>query len=136
MAWGTVFRAFPGLNIIHRAGKVHLNVDPLSRLPRIPLHQSPAIDGLQPIQDAISEQDAILVIVDKPMKYAQYILTVTSLLQEGFASLFIQYTIQQFGPLLEMIADRDACWASIADHLCLQVLLSTSHHPQHDGQTE
>src|SRR5260370_21287486 len=40
-----------------------------------------------------------------------------------------------------MIADKDACWAksfwaSIADHLHLQVLLSTSHHPQHDGQTE
>src|SRR5260370_18680990 len=35
-----------------------------------------------------------------------------------------------------MIVDRDACWASIADHLCLQVLLSTSHHPQHDGQME
>src|SRR5260370_32652415 len=35
-----------------------------------------------------------------------------------------------------MIADRDAHWASIADHLCLEVLLSTSHHPQHDGQME
>src|SRR5260370_12284502 len=40
-----------------------------------------------------------------------------------------------------MIADRDACWAqsfwaSIARHLSLQVLLSTSHHPQHEGQTE
>src|SRR5260370_25361113 len=43
--------------------------------------------------------------------------------------------------LLEMIVDRDACWsksfwASIAEHLHLQVLLSTSHHPQHDGQME
>jgi len=40
-----------------------------------------------------------------------------------------------------MIADRDACWAksfwaSVAEHLHLKVLLSTSHHPQHDGQTE
>src|SRR5260370_31646500 len=40
-----------------------------------------------------------------------------------------------------MIADRDACcaqsfWASIARHLSLQVLLSTLHHPQHNGQTE
>src|SRR5260370_6176583 len=41
VAWGTVFGAFPGLDIMHRAGKVHSNVDPLSRLPRIPLHQSP-----------------------------------------------------------------------------------------------
>src|SRR6266478_3805922 len=40
-----------------------------------------------------------------------------------------------------MIVDRDAhwaqsFWATIARHLSLQVLLSTSHHPQHDGQTE
>ncbi len=40
-----------------------------------------------------------------------------------------------------MIADRDTCWAksfwaSVAEHLHLQVLLSTSHHPQHDGQME
>src|SRR5260370_10768249 len=40
-----------------------------------------------------------------------------------------------------MIADRDAhwaksFWASITRHLSLLVLLSTSHHPQHDGQME
>src|SRR5260370_24910589 len=198
-----VFRVFPGLNIIHRAGEVHSNVDPLSRLPRILPHQSPAIDGSQPIQDAISgqpirawesmikepalkatclaamweevlelspedptawavtrrevkevklkgaeekeedkqkegqkgplrphrmpqllwdvasldlitglpqslEQDTILVILDKLMKYAPYILPVTSLLQEGFTSLFIQYAIQKFSPPLYMIVDRDA----------------------------
>ena len=83
-------------------------------------------------------QDAILVVLDKLTKYALYIPMVTTLSQEGFASLFIQYAIQKFGPPLEMIADRDrdAHWASIADHLYLQALLYTSHHPQHDRQTE
>src|SRR5260370_32558075 len=66
---------------------------------------------------------------------------VTTLSQEGFATLFINYVVQRFGLPLEMIADRDACWAqsfwaSVARHLSLQVLLSTLHHPQHDGQTE
>ena len=56
VAWGTVFGAFPGLDIVHRAGKVHSNVDPLSRLPRIPLHQSPAVDGTHLISDTITEQ--------------------------------------------------------------------------------
>ena len=43
-AWGAVFSAYaPNLEIIHRAGRVHLNVDPLSRLPRLPPdHTSPA----------------------------------------------------------------------------------------------
>src|SRR5260370_6473197 len=66
---------------------------------------------------------------------------VNNLSQEGFTSLFVQQVVQWFGRPLEMIADRDArwaksFWASIAEHLCLWVLLSTSHHPQHDGQTE
>src|SRR5258708_24621605 len=56
VAWGTIFGAFPGLDIVHRAGKVHSNVDPLSRLLRVPLHQSPAIDNTQPIKDALPNQ--------------------------------------------------------------------------------
>lgn len=46
-AWGAVFSAYsPGLEIIHRAGRVHSNVDPLSRLPRAPPnHISPVEDS-------------------------------------------------------------------------------------------
>ncbi|GJF00952.1 polyprotein [Phanerochaete sordida] len=53
-AWGAVFSAYkPGLTICHRPGRVHSNVDPLSRLPRDlktgevrgpPAHDSPAHD--------------------------------------------------------------------------------------------
>ena len=45
-AWGAVFSAYaPNLEIIHRAGRVHSNVDPLSRLPRAPP------DHISPISD-------------------------------------------------------------------------------------
>ena len=42
-AWGAVFSVYaPNLEIIHRAGRIHSNVDPLSRLPRLPPdHTSP-----------------------------------------------------------------------------------------------
>jgi hypothetical protein len=42
-AWGAVFSAYaPGLEIVHRPGRIHSNVDPLSRLPRAaPEHVSP-----------------------------------------------------------------------------------------------
>lgn len=42
-AWGAVFSAYaPGLEIVHRAGRKHSNVDPLLRLPRAPpSHLSP-----------------------------------------------------------------------------------------------
>jgi hypothetical protein len=45
-AWGLVFAAFPQLVIIHRPGRAHSNVDPLSRLPRIPTFISPAREDL------------------------------------------------------------------------------------------
>lgn len=32
LSWGTIFAAYPDLHIIHRAGKVHSNVDPISYL--------------------------------------------------------------------------------------------------------
>ena len=48
-AWGAVFAAYPGLKIVHRPGRVHSNVDPLSRLPRIPQHNSPIRDDITPI---------------------------------------------------------------------------------------
>jgi hypothetical protein len=45
-AWGLVFAAFPQLVIVHRPGRAHSNVDPLSRLPRIPEFVSPEWNDL------------------------------------------------------------------------------------------
>jgi hypothetical protein len=85
--------------------------------------------------------DAVLVIVDKLTKYVQYIPTTSNLKQDGFARLFLEHVVYKYGIPRQMISDRDsrwakAFWASIAEHLGLELLLSTSHHPQTDGQTE
>ena len=43
MSWGLTFPAYPNLKIVHWAGRVHSNVDPLSRLEwRIPFFDQPA----------------------------------------------------------------------------------------------
>jgi hypothetical protein len=43
MSWGLTYSAYPKLKIVHRAGRVHSNVDPLSRLRRrIPFFDQPA----------------------------------------------------------------------------------------------
>jgi RNase H-like domain found in reverse transcriptase len=55
-AWGAVFAAYPGLDIVHRAGIVHSNVDPLSRLPQIPLHQSPVEDKSPALPSPLTAQ--------------------------------------------------------------------------------
>ncbi len=45
LTWGTVFAAYPTVRIVHRAGRVHSNVDPISRLRRrIPYQNGPARD--------------------------------------------------------------------------------------------
>jgi hypothetical protein len=47
VTWGAIYSAYaPGLEIIHCPGRVHSNVDPLSRLPRSPpKHTSPIFDN-------------------------------------------------------------------------------------------
>ena len=45
-AWGTVFAAYPDMKIIHRPGRVHSNVDPLSRLARLPMYVTPSRNDL------------------------------------------------------------------------------------------
>lgn len=51
LTWGTVFSAYPKLKIVHRAGRVHSNVDPVSRLRRrMPRQESPEIDQLKTVE--------------------------------------------------------------------------------------
>jgi hypothetical protein len=85
--------------------------------------------------------NVVLVIVDKLTKFVQYVPTSSNLKQEGFTKLFIQHIVLRYGLTRQMIVDRDARWSwsfwvSVAKHLDLDLLLSTSHHPQTDGQTE
>jgi hypothetical protein len=64
-AWGAVFAAYPGLKIVHRAGRIHSNVDPLSRLPRIPPHNSPARDNTPSIPPDQEKVDRAQTAEDK-----------------------------------------------------------------------
>ena len=51
LTWGLVFSAFPNMKIIHRAGRVHSNVDPVSRLRRrIPPQRSPLDSETNPLK--------------------------------------------------------------------------------------
>ena len=54
-SWGAVYALYPGLEIVHRAGKVHSNVDMLSRLARTPTHQSPISDDSHMIKGVLPQ---------------------------------------------------------------------------------
>ena len=50
LTWGTVFAAYPKLRIIHHAGKVHSNVDPISQPQQwVPYQASLNIANITPI---------------------------------------------------------------------------------------
>jgi hypothetical protein len=82
LTWGTIFAAYPDLQIIHRAGRVHSNVDPVSRLwRRVPIQLSPEADetpeltlsGCDPLHNMYDElgprfEERLLKVADKSMK--------------------------------------------------------------------
>lgn len=85
--------------------------------------------------------NAILVFVDRLTKHSQFIPTTTGLNAEGFALLFVKHIVCKFGVPASIVTDRDPRWTSIfwrevAKILKSDMILASSHHPQHDGQTE
>ena len=85
--------------------------------------------------------NAIYVVVDRLTKHASFIPVTTGLNSEGFALLFVKHIVCKFGLPESIITDRDPRWTtdfwlSIAKALKTKMSLSSSHHPQHDGQTE
>ena len=58
-----------------------------------------------------------------------------------FAKLFVNSIILRYGVPDHIISDRDprwtsAFWRAVAGELGIHLSLSSTHHPQHDGQTE
>ena len=85
--------------------------------------------------------DAIFVAVCRLTKYALCVPCHSTLNTVEFAKLFVDQVILRHGLPEHLISDRDPRWTSefwraVARELNLHLSLSSSHHPQHDGQTE
>ncbi len=85
--------------------------------------------------------NAIFVVVDQLSKHAQFVPTTTGLDAEAFGALFIKEVVSRFGLPSSIISERDPRWTSdfwrsIVKHLKTKLALFSSHHLQHDGQTE
>ena len=90
-AWGAVFSAYaPGLKIIHRAGRVHSNVDPLSHLPCAPPdHISPLKDSSPTIlTDSLLAEEQQCQSKSSPAKEAFIIWSMDECL-EGLKSAWV-----------------------------------------------
>ena len=117
---------------------------PMGLLQPIPIPSQPfevvSMDFIPelPVSDGF---DNILVIVDKLTKYAIIIPTTTRITKEETAKLFFRHVISKFGIPRQVISDRDTrwrgdFWKEICRLMGMRRSLTTSYHPQADGQTE
>jgi len=83
LTWGTVFSAYPKLQIVHQAGRVHSDVDLISRLhQRVPFQSGPLVDAtkhiiLNPGEDPLKDMYTALgsQFEEKLLKVASNFIT-------------------------------------------------------------
>ncbi|QRW19822.1 Retrovirus-related Pol polyprotein from transposon [Rhizoctonia solani] len=79
MTWGLVFSAYPGMQIVHQAGRVHNNADPVSRLQRrIPYQTGPLTDISTPLKLSHEEDPLRNMYKEIGDKFEQEVLEVVS----------------------------------------------------------
>jgi len=79
LTWGTVFSAYPDLQIIHRAGQVHSNVNPISRLRRrVPIQDGPTVDATQHISLDLEEDPLRNMYQELGAKFEEKLLKVAA----------------------------------------------------------
>lgn len=85
--------------------------------------------------------DSILVVVCRLTKYAHFIPYKEASTAEELAYIFLRNILSNHGMPEEIISDRDKLfiskfWRSLTAQLGSKQKMSTSYHPQTDGQTE
>lgn len=88
-----------------------------------------------------SGYDAVYVVVDRLSKLVHLIPTVGTATAADTARLFVDNIVKAHGLPLNIVSDRDSkftskFWAAVCDMWGVQRKLSSSFHPQTDGQTE
>jgi len=83
----------------------------------------------------------ILVVIDRLMKQAVFVLTLSSIDAPGLAKLFIQNMFSKHRVPSHVTSDRGTKFVSkffrsLAQALSMKLHFSASYHPEADGQTE
>ena len=100
-----------------------------------------SLDFITGLPKTKKENDAILTLVDTISKMAHFIPTKTTINAEGVVSLLADRLVRYHGLPNVLISDRDPRFtAEVWDLLCkrfdIKRALSSSWHPETDGQTE
>jgi transposase InsO family protein len=88
-----------------------------------------------------SRGDVILVIVDKLIKYAHFLVLAHPFTTQTVAPLFMDNIIKLHGPPVTIVTDRDRIftsklWQDIFKSMKISLQYNSAYHPQADGQTK
>jgi transposase InsO family protein len=88
-----------------------------------------------------SGHDAVLFIVDRISKAVRFCPTTTAVYSVGSAKLLFKEWYRLYGLPRKIMSDRDGrsinkFWQELFHKTQVKLAMSSSHHPQTDGQTE
>ncbi|KAH7621122.1 putative Transposon Tf2-6 polyprotein [Nannochloris sp. 'desiccata'] len=103
--------------------------------------ESVSIDFIVKLPKTKEGFDAVMVVVDRFSKYVEFIPTFTTATAEETAFLFFKEILCRYGCPASIVSDRDSkfissFWQSLWSSVGTRLKMSTSYHPQTDGQTE
>jgi transposase InsO family protein len=100
-----------------------------------------SMDFIIALPPSPSENDTILVVVDRFTKMAHFIATKITAEAPDLARLFLNHIYSLHGLPTDIVSDRDklftsSFWRHLLALLAIRPNMSTAFHPQTDGQTE
>ena len=103
--------------------------------------QSISMDFIVGLPRSAEGNNAIWVVVDRLTKMARFIPTKSTITAKQLAIKFIKHLYSLYGLPMEIVSDRDSkftstFWSEVMQKLQTTLSLSSSDHPQSDGQTE
>jgi hypothetical protein len=98
------------------------------------------LDFVMDLPRTSSGQDAIVVIVDRLSKIVRFCPTTSDADAVGSAKLFFNHWYRHYGLPCKIVSDRDVrfvgkFWQELFRLTQVHLAMSSSHHPQTDGQT-
>jgi hypothetical protein len=118
---------------------------PAGKLVPIPIPSRPwqtiTMDFLGPLPRTSNFHDMILIVDDKLTKMAHFIPTNREVTAKQVAQLVLREVVRLHGVPESIISDRDPrftsdFWKELWKQLGTELRMSTSYHPQSDGQSE
>nr|GEW06104.1 reverse transcriptase domain-containing protein [Tanacetum cinerariifolium] len=99
------------------------------------------LDFVTKLPRTTNEHDSIWVIVDRLTKFTHFIPTRETESMDTLTWLYIKEIISRHGVPISIILDRDShftsrFWQSLQNALGAQLDMSTTYHPETDGQSE